>query len=206
MSACQICEKRRPRRTCPGVRGDICAPCCGEEREVSVDCPLDCSYLAEARRHEKLPDVNPDEFPNADIQIKEGFIDEHANLLILLGRALTESSMETLGATDFDVREALAAIVKTYRTRESGLIYETRPSNPYAAAVQQGLQTRIEDGARRLHEATGMHVVRDSEVLGLLVFLQRLEIQHNNGRRRGRAFLHFLLQHFPQQPEPLIGA
>jgi len=206
MSSCQICERRRPRRYCPGVRGDICAPCCGEEREVSVDCPLDCPYLVEARRHDRLPDVNPDEFPNADIRIKEGFIDEHANLLIAVARSLLESSLETGGATDFDVREALEAIVRTYRTRQSGLIYETRPANPYAAAIQQALQTRIDDGSRRLHEATGMHVVRDSEVLALLVFLQRLEIQHNNGRRRGRAFLHFLLQHFPRQPESLTSA
>ena len=173
---------------------------------MSVDCPLDCPYLVEARRHDRLPDVNPDEFPNADIRIKEGFIDEHANLLIAVARSLLESSLETGGATDFDVREALEAIVRTYRTRQSGLIYETRPANPYAAAIQQALQTRIDDGSRRLHEATGMHVVRDSEVLALLVFLQRLEIQHNNGRRRGRAFLHFLLQHFPRQPESLTSA
>jgi hypothetical protein len=42
-------------------------------------------------------------------------------------------------------------------------------------------------------------------VLGLLVFLQRLEIDRNNGRRLGRAFLDFLREFFvPQgdrQPE-----
>ena len=42
---CAICETRRPRRYCPGVRGEICAICCGTAREVTVDCPLDCPYL-----------------------------------------------------------------------------------------------------------------------------------------------------------------
>ena len=31
----------------------ICSICCGTEREVTVDCPLDCEFLQEARQHEK---------------------------------------------------------------------------------------------------------------------------------------------------------
>ena len=42
-----------------------------------------------------------------------------------------------------------------------------------------------------------MQSVRDADVLGILVFLQRLEIQHNNGRRLGRAFIDFLRTNFP---------
>jgi len=55
---CAICQTRRPRRFCPGVRGEICSLCCGAEREVTVDCPLDCEFLREARRHEKAPEPN----------------------------------------------------------------------------------------------------------------------------------------------------
>jgi hypothetical protein len=39
-----------------------------------------------------------------------------------------------------------------------------------------------------------MSTIRDSDVLGVLVFLQHLELQLNNGRRRGRAFLDALRQ------------
>src|ERR1035441_6424798 len=59
---CSICQTRRSRRFCPGVRGEICSLCCGEEREVTVDCPLDCEFLREGRRHEKAPARNPAEF------------------------------------------------------------------------------------------------------------------------------------------------
>ena len=50
---CHICDTRKPRRHCPGVNGEICSICCGNEREVSISCPLDCPYLVEARLHEK---------------------------------------------------------------------------------------------------------------------------------------------------------
>src|SRR3954454_22028298 len=86
--ACAICETRRPRRFCPGVRGNICSVCCGTEREMTVDCPLDCEFLREARRHEKLEPINPDALPNAEIQLSHKFLEENEHLLIFLGRTI----------------------------------------------------------------------------------------------------------------------
>ena len=63
---CVICEERKPRRHCPGVRGEICHTCCGQERENTVDCPLDCAYLREARVREKAAEVNPAGIPFSD--------------------------------------------------------------------------------------------------------------------------------------------
>jgi hypothetical protein len=171
------------------VHGDICTLCCGNEREVSVDCPIDCEYL---------PGVNPDEFPNKDIKVTEDFLKDNPDLLVYVARALLAAAIETPGASDADVREALDALIRTYRTAESGLIYETRSPNPYAEAVRQRWNESIEKLRAEMREATGMYSIRDSEVLGMLVFLQRVSIQHNNGRRRGKAFLSFLLDHFPQ--------
>ena len=37
-----------------------------------------------------------------------------------------------------------------------------------------------------------MSRTRDADILGVLVFLQRIEFDRNNGRPRGRAFLHSL--------------
>jgi hypothetical protein len=91
-------------------------------------------------------------------------------------------------------------MIKTYRTLESGLIYESKPQNPYAAAIQDAMKAAIEELRKSLTEEAGLQVsqgLRDSHLLGVLVFLQRLEIQHNNGRRKGRAFLDFLRGYFP---------
>ena len=51
--SCAICEKRKAKRFCPAVHGRICPQCCGEQREVTLDCPSDCPYLRQAREHEK---------------------------------------------------------------------------------------------------------------------------------------------------------
>jgi hypothetical protein len=109
-------------------------------------------------------------------------------------------AMETGRAVDADAREALEALIRTYRTLESGLIYETRPANPYAARLQDALKDSIEELRKAGTEASGMHSLRDADILGVLVFLERIELQYANGRRRGRAFYDFLSRHFPAQP------
>ena len=51
--ACPSCGRRRPERFCPAQGEKICAVCCGTEREVTLDCPADCSYLIAAHRYEQ---------------------------------------------------------------------------------------------------------------------------------------------------------
>jgi hypothetical protein len=195
---CKLCEKKRAKRACPGVRGDICPSCCGSERENTIDCPLDCVYLQEARVHDhRAPHVPPvEELPNADIKLNEDFVRAQEPLIVWLSAALVRG-IESGKAVDGDAREGLEALIKTYRTLESGLIYETRPANPYAAGIQEGLKKSIDELRAGLAEKTGMQTLRDADVLGALVFLQRLELQHSNGRQRGRAFFDFLRSYFP---------
>jgi hypothetical protein len=59
------------------------------------------------------------------------------------------------------------------------------------------MQQSVEEFRKHLTEQSGMNTLRDADVLGALVFLQRLEFQHNNGRKRGRAFFDFLRSSFP---------
>ena len=60
---CKLCEKKRARRYCPGVSGEICPICCGTERENTIDCPSECEYLQEARLREKPIPLTEAEFP-----------------------------------------------------------------------------------------------------------------------------------------------
>jgi hypothetical protein len=141
------------------------------------------------------------------VRLPEDFIREHEQLIGWLSAALARS-LDKERAVDFDAREALEAMIRTYRTLESGLIYETKPQNPYAAAIQEALQKSIEELRAEMAKETGMHSLRDAEILGALVFLQRLELQHNNGRKRGRAFTDFLRGFFESEftapPPPVI--
>ena len=189
--ACAICETRRPRRYCPGVRGEICSICCGTEREVSVACPFDCDYLRDARKHDKPAEFDESQVPNRDIRISESFLEEHERLLEFLAGAIAAAAIDTAGAVDFDVREALEGLVRTYRTLQSGVYYESVPPNPLAAAIFRRVKSAVEDLQREESKA-GETRTRDADVLGALVFLQRLDYDRNNGRKLGRAFLHFL--------------
>ena len=189
------------KRWCPAASEAITSQQCGEGREDRYLCPLDCQFLAEARLHEKMPDVNPDEFPNRDVRVTEEFLRRNEHLLLFTARTLLNSAIAG-DATDADVREALAALIKTYRTLESGLIYESRPANPYAAAIYDRMRENTQRLNEEIHQQTGIHNLRDADLLGVFVFLENLAIQHDNQRRRGRRYLDFLRLYFPAAIPP----
>jgi hypothetical protein len=152
---------------------------------------LDCPYLQEARRHEK-PTAHEGDPPDQDIRVTEQFLRKNEEALALVGAVLARSAVETHGAVDSDLRDALQALVRTYRTLQSGVYYESRPDNSVANAIFGKVQEGIADFRKRAHEELGISVIRDADILGLLVFLERLERDQNNGRPRGRAFIDFL--------------
>jgi hypothetical protein len=184
------------------VQGDICTICCGTEREVTVACPLDCEFLRDARRHDKPPTVDIASVPNQDVRVTEEFLEANEELLFFLGQTLAAVALDTPGAIDFDLREALDALIRTYRTLQSGVYYESIPANPLAARIFVAVQGAAGEFREQQRERLGISKTRDSDVLGLLVFLQRLEYDRNNGRQRGRAFVDFLNAFYPGAPAP----
>jgi hypothetical protein len=173
--------------------------CCGTERENTVSCPFECQYLREARSREREPDLDIRDFAHPEVKIDESFLRENEPLLIFTAAGLAKAALGTEGAIDSDVREALDASVSTYLTLKSGLVYEARPTNPIAARIQSALKERIRQIEAVLRENGS--VLRDDDLLRVLVFLQRLEKQKNNGRRKGRAYIDFLREFFPPEPE-----
>jgi hypothetical protein len=191
--ACALCKTRRPRRFCPGAQGDICAICCGTEREVTVSCPLDCEYLLESRRHDRPQPLDPHDLPHRDIEISEDFVEDRSDLIAFLGSEIARAALQISGAVDRDVREALDALVRTYKTLESGVYYESRPTNPLADGIFTAAQAAAAAFRKREQQEAGMTRTRDADVLRALVFLSRVEMDRNNGRPRGRAFLSLLV-------------
>jgi hypothetical protein len=188
------------------VRGDICTICCGTEREVTVECPLECPYLQEARKHERLPPPETADIPNKDIRVSENFLNDHETLLTAAARGLLGAAFDVPGAVDYDVRDTLDALIRTYRTLNSGVYYETRPENARANQIYGPVQQAMEEYRKAEAERLGMTRTRDADVLTMLVFFQRLELDYNNGRPRGRAFLDLLRSYVSREdgrvPEP----
>lgn len=204
--ACALCQIRRPKRSCPGVRGDICSVCCGQEREVTIACPLDCEYLQDARRHDKPVPLDATDMPHRDIQVTDRFLADNEELLLFLGRTVCKAAVETAGVGDFDVRAALDALIRTYRTLQSGVYYETRPDNALANRIYGAVKEGLADFRRVEQERAGLPKTRDADILGILVFLSRLELDRNNGRPKGRAFISVLTTFYEVDSGPAPAA
>ena len=206
--SCAICSIRKEKRFCPGIHGRICAQCCGEQREVTIDCPSDCPYLLQARAHEKprpAPDLDQaDLFP--DIELDERFLHEREPVLLGIIFALAKCARANRLLMDRDLLAALGSLAAGYRTLvNSSLIYEP----PTANLEHQAITSEIEHTLKEFHEAeqqhTGQTRLRDSDVLKVLVFLLRLGTARTSGRPKSRAFIDFVFAQFPERPTGIVA-
>ena len=193
---CAICKTAKARRFCPGINEEICAACCGAGREETIDCPLTCEYLAEAHKHEKKPEKNPDLMPGKGVSLDDDFLRTNEFLIVLLGSSMSEAIRNYPSATDADAVDALDKLVSTWQTQVSGVYYETRPVNPVALEIFDAVKARVDDMRARIKDAEITQDLPDNVVLGVLVFLQRVAFGLNNGRSKCKAFLVFLSQFY----------
>ncbi len=197
---CKICGQRRAKRACPAVHGDICTVCCGTEREVSLSCPLDCDYLQDAHRHERTLPVAESDLISPEVPVSEEFVAAQEELVLFSVYSLLQAALRTSGAVDTDVLTALASLIQSRKTLESGLVYDAVSPNLMAAAIQRGFSASMADYEKLRAEREALAPLRNSEVLATLVFLHRVGQQNLNGRPRGRMFIDLLRHMTPDAP------
>ena len=199
---CPICEKRKAARFCPAKGEKICAVCCGTEREVSIDCPSDCSYLVAAHRYEDGHQRSlPADTPLLDEKIPQDIVHTHQQLMAALAFSIAKFCAVQPATVDTDVLSALQALAETYKTLNSGIIYEKPPVAPLPRELYAALITFISEVKKQQAERANSASLKDSEVFFLLVFLYRMGLLRTNGRSRSRRFIEFLRGQFPQAPE-----
>lgn len=199
---CAICHKKKARRDCPGIRDAICAPCCGAEREVTVDCPLDCVYLREARRHEYERVPPPKELPFPEIEVSDSFLAEHEHLVGQIGFRLLRHALENPKTTDRDLQGAMEKLIRTYETLSSGIYYESLPEEGQQIGVFRDVKKFLDEYQEKDRQRGSPAPLKEEDVIRSLVFLSRLSVVHSNRRARGRAFIDFLRQTFPEKAAP----
>ena len=184
---CAICNERKEKRFCPAVHGKICPQCCGEQREVTLDCPTDCPYLLQARQqareHAKAQNERPGErdrealFP--EVEITEQFLYEREELILGLSFALVKSagaersladrslaerslanrSLADRPLMDRDLIAALSSLAKSYQTLvNSSLIYEPQTANVAHQAIVRDIAREVETMVREFREAEQQHI------------------------------------------------
>ena len=197
---CPICNKRRAERYCPAKGEKICAVDCGTEREVTIDCPNDCSHLLAAHRWEEShPKPLPEsEVAFPDVSFSADLIHTRQAALSGLGYAVLLYAAEQKSLTDADVFAATQAMAETYRTLISGIYYEKPPNGAVAAGFYAGIAKFIESEKNREAEHPQSPPLEDSEIFHLLIFFLRFGRLRSNGRPRTRAFIEFLRALFPR--------
>lgn len=205
--SCAICEIRKEKRFCAAVHGRICPQCCGEQREVTLDCPSDCPYLQQAREHEKPRSADRIDPAGLFLQIavSDQFMYEKEHLLLGLTYALYQAARADRSLNDRDLIATLSVLCTSYERRvNSGLHYE----QPLASDGQRRAAAEVENMVKEYREAEQQHVgyssLRDSEVLKALVFLIRLAHGRTSGRPKSRALVEYLFAQFPEKDAAVL--
>jgi hypothetical protein len=206
--ACAICEKRKEKRFCPAVHGRICPQCCGEQREVTLDCPSECIYLQQAREHEKpraIEELDQSElFPK--VEISQQFLYAQEHLILGLSYALAKSAQADRTLRDSNLISVLSAVAHNYETLAgSGLHYEVPMTNLAHQAVASEVQKMVKEYREAEQKHVGYSRLRDSDIFQALVFLLRMATTRTSGRPKSRAFVDFLFRQFPEQHSPIAA-
>ena len=205
---CSICNERKEKRFCPAVHDRICAQCCGEQREVTLDCPSNCPYLQQARAHEKPHSAGELDcdllFPQ--IEISEPFLYEREHLIVGLSFALARSARANRDLMDRDLIAALTSLAKSYETLvKSSLIYEQPSANIAHQAVAAEVANMVKEYREAEQKHTGSTQLRDADILKALVFLLRMAYGRTSGRPKSRAYVDFLFAQFPEKQSAIAA-
>lgn len=199
---CPICEKRKAERFCPAKGEKICAICCGTYREVTIDCPADCSHLIAAHRYEDGHQRTlPADTPLLDENIPPDLVHTHQQLMAALAFSIAKSCAVQPDAVDTDVLAAIQALAGTHKTLASGIIYEKPPDAPLPRELYAALMAFIREVKKQPGERANSTSLKDTDIFYLLVFLYRMGLLRSNGRPRSRRFIEFLRSQFPESPE-----
>jgi hypothetical protein len=200
--SCPICEKRKAARFCPAKGEKICAVCCGTEREVTIDCPVECSYLVAAHRYEDEHQRQiPADTPLLDVNVPSDLIHTHQQLMGALVFSVAKFCASHQDATDADVLTALQALAETHKTLTSGIYYEKRPTGLLPQGLYAAVTGFVSEVKQQNAERANSSALKDSDIFYLLVFLYRMGLLRTNGRPRSRRYIEFLRDQFPQAQE-----
>jgi hypothetical protein len=203
MDGCPICGRRPPKRFCPAKAEKICALCCGREREVTIDCPSDCSHLISARRYESehRKPLSADEFPYRDAEFSMEFIYERWPAISVIASAILSFQAQNRELHDGETNAAIEAMAETYRTLGAGIYYERPPAGHLARALYSQMTQHIQEFRNSESGPGESPSLKDTDIFHLLVFLLRIARREINGRPRSHAFLDFLRAQFPAPPQ-----
>jgi len=195
---CPICGKRKAARFCPAKGEQICAVCCGTEREVSIGCPSDCAYLLAGHRYEdehRRP--VPADTPFVEERVPQSLPHAQQQLITMMAYQIAKFGGNEKTTADPDVLAAMVALAGTYKTLQSGLVYERVPQIAVQRDLYLKLTKSLDDIKQKVAQGGNPSAVTDRDIFHVTIFLYRMGLVRSNGRRKSRKFIEFLRGQFP---------
>ena len=195
---CVICQKRKAKRFCPAKAAMICAICCGNEREVTIDCPSDCPYLIASREHyEERHAVEWEKMPFAGRKIQRSILIAHEKLFLELSYVICDYARENPALVDLDVIAAMQSLAESYETLTKGILYEKPPDHRMQRELYDKLKLAVEEYKGRQGQGlAALTSVRDPEIRDALIVLTQTSAARSNGRPKGRALIDMMRSQF----------
>jgi hypothetical protein len=195
---CPICNKHKAKRLCPAKAESICPSCCGREREVTIDCPSDCTYLIASREFgADRSEIDWSKVPFPDQRPSRELIHEHESFILDLSYEIGRFGLDNRSLVDSDVQVSLKALAESYRTLSSGIYFERPPDYRLQRELYDRIKEAIEEFKADERKGGAITSMRDSEIRDCLVLFAQIAVMRSNGRPKGRAFLDFLRSQFP---------
>ena len=123
---CPVCRERKPKRSCPAVGALICTVCCATKRQVEIQCPPDCVYLASARTNPPaVVQRRQERDVSFIIPLVSDLTETQYRLLLMFQSATVKHAAVAVPAVrDEDIAAAADAAAATLETARKGIIYE----------------------------------------------------------------------------------
>jgi hypothetical protein len=150
--------------------------------------------LRESRLHEKRQ-LDEATMPHRDVRIDSEFMQKSEMVLMLLAAFLNRALQPVPNATDREAREALEALVASYREGT-----EVIPDGEIAKGIVERFREKMGTFVNDLKDRDAGPFA-DKVFLGVLVFMARVAFGYDNGKPHCRAYVHYLRSTFPEGTE-----
>jgi hypothetical protein len=193
---CVVCGKVKGKRFCPAKNGQICPTCCGEKRVLEIACPEDCQYLSSGLSYQLLKKRVGALQHEDDPLLRRKYYDVHSNypeILTGLEETIIRFAQGLRSLRDRQVHDSVALVLKTYRTEQSGVIYEHTGSDPIVNSLGRDLKTFLE-GHRKLDQ--DQRFLKTGEIVNCLEVLLA-DIEYHIAEADQESYLRFIARSRP---------
>jgi hypothetical protein len=195
MATCPLCSARSAKRFCPAKDVRICAVCCGEKREIEIDCPSSCSYLKASRSYEfEKPVLDPD-LQARMRKFDDNFVQRYQYVLAVINAGIVEERLGSGWLVDSDVIEVYKALGTTLRTLSSGIYYESLPEGPVRLSLFRRLKSAL-DELMQPDPSAQRPLLKSSEAVEVMDFITLVAQLNTTVRPRSRRYLDWTAETF----------